>query len=130
MDADKLDELERLLKAAPDMRDLRVTLSRSGRWAAVVQPDGRHICGIAEETPALFPDDAALITAAINALPELVARAKELDAARAELAGVREAVEPGMIRVTMVDARGLEAGFTITEEAARRLAAALKDTQQ
>jgi hypothetical protein len=70
MDADKLDELERLLKAGTD-----------GPWA--VHPDGSVVAFTEQPLnfvvcSRIFPTDAALIVAAINALPELVARVREL----------------------------------------------------
>ncbi len=110
MTNDKLEELERLLKAGtpgpwrdraderyspnavlygPDDTDGDFLVIGSLRGSKSAGSHSHSVHSIPSRTQALA--NAALIVAAINALPELVAMAKELDAARAELAGVREA---------------------------------------
>jgi hypothetical protein len=106
MTNEKLDELEGLLKAATPgpwwvqaAEDSPKDIShiwraapnpatykggRSKSWIATVLKSEYH-----GDVVSVAPEDAALIVAAINALPELVAMAKELDAARAELAEER-----------------------------------------
>jgi cell division protein ZapA (FtsZ GTPase activity inhibitor) len=84
MDADKLEELERLLAGAT-----------KGPWIAAAQyvhANTRELarCYASPDLDRTPPEaNAALIVAAINALPELVAKVRELNAARAELAAER-----------------------------------------
>jgi hypothetical protein len=104
MDADKLEELERLTKEVTEDNGeplyLRFVYPDDGEGDCWIeyknkdswQPLWEHSSN--DRPGSIYVADAALIVAAINALPELVAMAKELDAARAELAGVREAAGP------------------------------------
>jgi hypothetical protein len=104
MDADKLDELERLLaEATPgpwyladwtsdDGLDLTTIEARNPEvlrpGQSSIWPDGIECSRVAETAQGERPlEDAALIVAAINALPELVAMGRE----RTELQAVFEA---------------------------------------
>jgi hypothetical protein len=86
MDADKLEELERLLKAATpgpwEIDGIGIT-HKSKPYGAPID-----VCLMGEPAqyasvkPLMVPNyeaNAALIVAAINALPELVARVRELE---------------------------------------------------
>jgi hypothetical protein len=95
MDADMTEELERLLAAAtpgpwkhiPGKRMVFVVAPECHVYSNRDNDDGEgphH-----PNTIKRWNADAALIVAAINALPGLIAAARELDAARAELAEIR-----------------------------------------
>jgi hypothetical protein len=98
MTNDKLDELERLLKAGTPGPWMLATSNSWRRFVSkthtpvcepIVQNDGHpdlHFRNGGPDGP-----DAALITAAINALPELVARVREFEELKKDMSLVRVA---------------------------------------
>jgi hypothetical protein len=90
MDADKLEELERLLRAGTPgpwiFHDLRAEKEWEGDQSYSISVGLGFVDDAKYYPSAPCFDDAALIVAAINALPELVARVRELEGALAKMA--------------------------------------------
>jgi len=119
MDADKLEELERLLaettfesgerlvlrlfKPEEDGAEGWLQYAKAGGWRNLWDADG-------DKPGTISFTDAALIVAAINALPELVARVRELEAERGarRLAASRAPHVPGAEEVEQIRAHHAE----------------------
>ena len=84
MNHEELARLEQAATAAPWLVELR-----KGAWRVLPQGGGFEVCDTGDDTPAAV-DDAALIAAARNALPALLAA---LDSERATVARLRAALE-------------------------------------
>jgi hypothetical protein len=90
MDADKLEELEQLLKAGTPgpwiFHDLRAEREWEGEQSYSISVGLGFVDDAKYYPSAPCFEDAALICAAINALPELVARVRELEGALKQIA--------------------------------------------
>ena len=80
-----LDELERLLRVGtPGPWERNTNSSRDTRWVNAAEGDRDIVCDLdeADVSPAQQWDNAALIVALRNAVPELIARLREAEAER------------------------------------------------
>lgn len=110
-----LDELRRLLAAAP-MRPWRAV--QGGAWTRLVSDSGLDIAFLGFDVPAVTRRHAAVIAAAVNALPQLLA---VVDAARAVQAAELVGRAAGKAR----DDDGIIAALAAKDQAEERLYAAL-----
>jgi hypothetical protein len=90
-----LDELEQRLAVATTagLLPLSVALDQSGSWAVILDPMRSGLVRVVNGTPCFDPEEAALIVAAINALPGLIESAKRVEELRAALAVMSEAAD-------------------------------------
>jgi len=105
-----LGELEKLLKAGTP-GPWEVVKSPSGLWAVINDPFNQNIASLVDNTPAIEPADAALIVAAINALPGLLESARRVE--RLE-AGLQAIVDNAAIDTDAVLFRAQSAAFART----------------
>jgi hypothetical protein len=82
-----LEELEQRLAVATaaGLLPLSVALDQSGSWAVILDPMRNGLVRVVNGTPCFEPEEAALIVAAINALPGLLESARRVERLEAAL---------------------------------------------